>query len=247
MNAPITIRAFRAVDEPETCEQFFEGHVNVLRSYGVDPISSAKREWFINPAVYGLIAERQGKFVGGVKVHKVGGSQWLPVEEGVGYLDENIFDTVKKYKPKGAGEACGLWNAQEVAGMGVSYILSRAIIVLSYQLGINRLFALSSDHTIGMFRELGFQVIRSLGQHGDFIYPSPDYISRVIIVNAETLSTTTPYNRDIMFSLRETPNQIRKETGPKGEIEIHYQLHPSKWDETAHRQLQLATTHKKHA
>ena len=247
MNAPITIRAFRAVDEPETCEQFFKGHVNVLRSFGVNPISSAKREWFINPAVYGLIAEREGKFLGGVKIHKVGGTQWLPVEESVGYLDERIFDTVKKYAVKGAGEACGLWNAHEVAGMGISYILSRAIIVLAYRIRVHRLFEFSSDHTINMFRELGFRVIHSLGNHGDFIYPTPQYISRVIIVNSETLSTASAYNKDIMFSLRETPNQIRTETGPKGEMEIHYLLNPAGLDKQfSYGQAQLMALDKKH-
>src|SRR5687768_12801267 len=140
METPITIRAFRAVDEPETCLRFYEGHVNVLRSYGVDPISSAKREWFINPAVYGVIAEKAGVVLGGVKIHKVGGTQWLPVEEGVGYLDERLFDIVKKYAKDGAGEACGLWNAREVSGWGLSLILMHAIVSISNQIKVTTLF-----------------------------------------------------------------------------------------------------------
>lgn len=245
MDSPITIRAFHAVDEPEICGKFYEGHLNVLRSFGVEPISSSKKEWFYNPEVFCLIAEQDDKIVGGVKVHRAGGTQPLPVEESIGYLDENVYDEVKKYTLSGTGEACGLWNSKDVAGMGISYILSRAIIVLSYQVGVKKLFAFSSDHTIGMFKELGFKVIRALGHNGDFIYPTPQYISRVIIVNAETLSTTTPYNKDIMFSLRETPNQIRTETGPKGELDIHYLLHPAGWDEKPFFKPQLAAAERK--
>ena len=225
MNDPITIRVFRATDEPETCEKFYQGHIDVLHSYGVEPISSAKKEWFTNAGVYGLIAEQQGKIVGGVKLHKADGITALPVEESIGYIDKRIYDLVKGFTKKGVGEACGLWNSKDVAGMGVSYILSRAVVTIAHQFGVNRLFALSSDHTIKMFRELGFRVIRKIGEKGDFIYPTPQYISRVLLVNSETLSTASAYNKMIMFSLRQNPDQNRHENGPKGEMEVKYQMH----------------------
>ena len=224
MNDSITIRAFRAVEDPDTCEKFYEGHVNVLRSYGVEPISSAKKEWFYNPEVYVLVAIRDGNIIGGVKLHKVGGTQPLPVEESIEYLDTGINKLVKKYTPAGTGEACGLWNGKVIAGKGISYILSRTIIAITDQVGISRLFAFSSDHTIGMFREFGFQVVRSLGDNGNFVYPTPQYVSRVLLLNSKTLSRAYPYNRDIMRSLREKPVQRRIEQGPKGKIEIDYQL-----------------------
>lgn len=224
MEAPITIRAFRAVDEPETCQRFYDGHVNVLRSYGVDPISSAKREWFINPAVYGVIAERNGVVLGGVKIHKVGGTQWLPVEEGVGYLDERLFDVVKKYSLDGAGEACGLWNAREVSGWGLSLIMMQAIISVSNQVKVTTLFGLSSDHTLELFESLGYRIIRTLGNKGDFVYPTPDYLARVIKMNATTLTGALPYNKESVFALREQPNQIRVVKSKKGDLEIEYQL-----------------------
>ena len=63
MSDLVTIRSFTAIDDPEICEEFYEGHINVLRSYGVEPISSAKNQWFHNPEVYGLIAEMNGKML----------------------------------------------------------------------------------------------------------------------------------------------------------------------------------------
>lgn len=224
MNNEVTIRAFRAVDEPQTCQMFYEGHINVLRSFGVEPISSAKKGWFYNPNVYGLIAELDGRIVGGVKLHKAGGSQPLPIEEGIGYHDKRIYDLVKSFISEGTGEACGLWNAREVAGRGISYILSRTIIAITDQVGIDKLFALSSDHTIDMFREFGFRIVHSLGDNGDFVYPTPQYISRVLLMDSKTLSRALPYNRKMMLSLRENPNQRRKGKSPKGEITIDYHL-----------------------
>lgn len=225
MNAPITIRSFRAVEEPETCERFFEGHVNVLRSYGVNPISSAKREWFINPVVYGVIAEQDGKVLGGVKIHKVGGTQWLPVEEGVGYMDERLFDIVKKYAEKGAGEACGLWNAREVSGWGLSLILMHAIVAIAPQIKVATLFGLSSDHTLDLFESLGYRIIKTLGNKGDFVYPTPDYLARVIKMNAQTMSGALPYNKESVFSLREQPNQTRMVKSKKGDLlEVNFKL-----------------------
>jgi hypothetical protein len=198
--------------------------VNVLRSYGVDPISSAKREWFINPAVYGVIAECEETVLGGVKIHKVGGTQWLPVEEGVGYLDERLFDIVKKYAQKGAGEACGLWNAREVSGLGLSQVLMQAIVAISSQIKVNTLFGLSSDHTLDLFESLGYRIIKTLGNKGDFVYPTPDYLARVIKMNATTMSGAMPYNKESVFALREQPNQSRVVKSKKGDLEVTFQL-----------------------
>ncbi len=225
MDAPIIIRSFRAVEEPETCEQFYDGHVEVLRSYGVNPISSAKREWFINPAVYGVIAEQGDRILGGVKIHKVGGTQWLPVEEGVGYLDERLFDVVKKYAQKGAGEACGLWNSRDVSGFGLSLILMQSIVSICNQVNVSTLFGLSSDHTLALFESLGYRIIKTLGNKGDFVYPTPDYLARVIKMNPITMTGALPYNKETVFALREQPNQTRIVKSKKGEMEITFRLH----------------------
>lgn len=220
----VTIRSFHAVSEPETCQRFFEGHVETLRSYGLEPISSSKNDWFYNPEVYGVIAEIDGKVVGGVKIHKVGGTQMLPVEESVGYMDERLYDIVRRYAENGAGEACGLWNAREVSGMGISSVMMLAVVSLTDQLDINTLFGLSSDHTLPLFRTLGYRVIRSLGDYGDFVYPTPKYLARVIKMNARTLSGALPYNREMIFALRANPDQTRIEKSNKGSIRVKYQL-----------------------
>lgn len=224
MSDIITLRAFRAVSDPETCDRFFNGHVNVLRSYGVEPISSSKREWFDNPEVYGVIAERGDTVLGGVKIHKVGGTQMLPVEDSVGYMDHNVYRVVEESAKDGAGEACGLWNAREVSGWGLSNVMMLAVVSITDQLDIKWLFGLTSDHTLPLFRKLGYEIIPTLGDNGDFVYPTPEYLARVIKMNAKTLSGALPYNRDVIMALRAQPEQTRLEKTKKGVVEIAYQL-----------------------
>lgn len=221
----VVIRSFHAVSDPETCQRFYEGHVGTLRSYGIEPISSSKNDWFYNPEVYGVIAEIDGKVVGGVKIHRVGGALLLPVEESVGYMDERLYDIVRNYADKaGAGEACGLWNSRDVSGMGISSAMMLAVVSLTEQLNITTLFGLSSDHTLPLFRTLGYRVIRSLGNNGDFVYPTPKYLARVIKMNARTLSGSLPYNREMIFALRANPDQTRIEKSKQGSIRVAYQL-----------------------
>src|SRR5665213_1215106 len=85
----VRLRAFRAADEPETCELFIEGHTHVLTSIGVTKVTSSKNEWTKNPAAFVMIVESlDGKKVyGGARVHVAGGSQPLPIEQATSAID----------------------------------------------------------------------------------------------------------------------------------------------------------------
>jgi len=49
-----SIRAFRAVDEPELCEEYIKGHVKVLTDFGIANITSNNNEWTKHPHIYCL-------------------------------------------------------------------------------------------------------------------------------------------------------------------------------------------------
>ena len=120
----VRLRAFRAIDEPETCDLFIEGHTHVLTSIGVTKVTSSKHEWTKNPAAFVMIVESMdGKRVyGGARVHVAGGSEPLPIEQATGAMDKGIFDLVWKFAQHGTGELCGLWNSREIAGYGIGCI-----------------------------------------------------------------------------------------------------------------------------
>ena len=89
----VRLRAFRAIDDPETCERFIEGHTHVLTSIGVTKVTSSKNEWMLNPAAFVIIVESldKQKVYGGARVHVAGGSQPLPIEEATVAMDPAIF------------------------------------------------------------------------------------------------------------------------------------------------------------
>lgn len=222
----IKLRAFRAVNETESCLKYVEGHVRVLTDYGIVNVTSNNLAWIENPMVYGVIAENEeGEMVGGIKVQVSDGIHPLPVEEAVGDIDPNVHRLVEHYaKDYGVGELCGLWNAKKVAGIGLSIILVRAGISIINQLNFKIMVGICAEYTLPMFTSVGFVVDNGLGDQGKFIYPNENYIARVLgILNAETMETAHPCERDIILNLRNNPRQKRIET-EKGELEVYYNL-----------------------
>ncbi len=109
--------------------------------------------------------------------------------------------------------------------MGISILLVRAGIAIVNQIELSSLFTICADYTLPMVRKVGFIVEDSLGNAGEFVYPNENYIARVLRkMNAETLETAEAFDRDRIFDLRTNPVQTTIETGPRGEIEIDYQL-----------------------
>lgn len=224
----IRLRAFRATAEPETCHKYVEGHTLVLKDYGVGNVTSRTPVWINNPHVFVVVAENTEtqNIVGGIRVQLADGQLPLPIETAIGHMDEKVLDIVKHYREHGGvGELCGLWNSKEVAGHGISMILTRASIAIINQLKFRTLMGICADYTLPMFTQVGFVVDRSMGKNGEFAYPNPNYITRVLgILNAETLETAYPYDKERMLTLRENFTQTRIEEGPKGSYQVEYQL-----------------------
>jgi len=228
----LKFRSFTAVHDNETCEKFLEGHVQVLKDYGITNITTNNRQWMSLPNVHGIVAETEdGHVVGGVRVHIADGVHPLPVENAVGSMDPMVSTVINKYFDHGTGELCGLWNAKEIAGIGVSIMLVRAGISIVNQIRLASLFTICADYTLPMVRKVGFVVEDSLGNEGEFVYPNKNYIARVLRkMNAETLETAEEFDRNRIFDLRNHPIQLTLEPGPKGEVEIDYQLLIPKYD-----------------
>jgi hypothetical protein len=223
----VRFRAFRPVDEPETCRRYLAGHVQVLTDYGITNITTNNNIWTTSKAVYAVVAESEdgSQVYGGVRVHMADGIHPLPVELAIGKMDPKIYDIIKDYSSQGTGEICGLWNSKEVSGLGVSLILIRAGISIVNQLAMDSLFTICADYTMPMVSKVGFVVETDLGKDGDFIYPNENYIARVLRkMNAVTLDTADEINRIRIFDLRDNPEQIYIEQGPKGPFKCIYEL-----------------------
>jgi hypothetical protein len=225
----IRIRAFRATDELESCQKFVEGHMKILRVFGITMITSASTYWFEDPNTYVIVAEStdDGRVLGGARLQVASEKFPLPIEAAVTELDSRIHQVVKDYSANGGtGELCGLWNSREIAGMGIgSVFLTRTGVCIAPQLKIKSIFGLCASYTVEMAQKAGFQVATFLGNNGTFYYPKDDLTATgVLIPDSYNLETADEHEQSEIFSLRARPKQIKKEMGRREEFDLLYDL-----------------------
>ncbi|HET7818468.1 MAG TPA: hypothetical protein VFL70_04120 [Bacteroidia bacterium] len=228
----VRIRAFRAINDTLSCEKFAEGHRQVLISYGINQVTSSKLDWLSNPEVYVILVESliDGEILGGTRIHVANHTHPLPMEEALGKMDEKVYTLVKQYSSRGTGELCGLWTTRETSGKGISILLTEAGvaeagIALAQQLKLNSIFVLCAPWTVAMAKNAGFIIEDSVGDKGTFPYPKPDLLATLLTIHdIETLEAATPDERERIYDLRNNPKQIKIENGPKGILEIEYDL-----------------------
>ncbi len=222
------MRAFRAIDEPETCELFIKGHTEVLTSIGVTKVTSSKNGWASNPAVFVIIVESlDGKKVyGGARVHVSGGSEPLPIEQATGKMDPGIFELVWTYAQHGTGEICGLWNSNELAGYGIGTpLLIRTLIAISSQIGLKSLFALCAPYTVKPVVNCGMVLVDSIGNNGTFYYPKLDLVATAMILHdVSALKKAREEDRLAIFEMRGKPDSFKINELKNKEITIDFQL-----------------------
>jgi len=222
----VRLRAFRAIDDPETCALFVEGHISVLANIGVTKVTSSKNEWTSNPAAFVMVVESlDGKQVfGGARVHVAGGSEPLPIEQATSAIDRKVFDLVSEYAQHGTGEVCGLWNSREIAGYGIgSIFLVRTAIAISTQIGLCSLFALCAPYTIASAQAVGMEIETSIGNNGTFYYPKLDLIATAMLLkDVAALSKASEDDKQAIIKIRRDLNITRVEVLRRKEITIHY-------------------------
>jgi hypothetical protein len=224
----LLLKAFQAIENPELSQKYVEGHNDVLRIYGITEITSAKDDWYNNPATIAIVAidTDTDEVVGGIRMQIVGGDRPLPVEDAVGHMDKRIHSFVQEqHALYGAAELCGLWNSRKVAGKGVSWILTRAGIAISKQFGVRTLFGICAKTTLPMFQKTGYTVERSIGNDGTFYYPKSDLLAYTIIMDSERLNYASSGEKPKIEELRRDLCQRTIELGPKGELDVQYDLY----------------------
>ena len=168
-------------------------------------------------------------------MHVSGGTEPLPIESATCAMDRGVFNLVWKYAQNGTGELCGLWNSREIAGYGVgSIFLIRAAVAISYQIGIQSLFALCAPYTVKPVQAVGMQLEPSIGHDGTFYYPKLDLIATTMLLkDVGVLSTADPDERNAIIKIRENLNTVRVEELRGKKITIHYETqipNLDKWD-----------------
>ncbi|MCW3114403.1 MAG: hypothetical protein JWR18_2799 [Segetibacter sp.] len=230
MITDIRIRAFRAIDDPETCLKFIHGHKRVLSIYGIENITTNTDEWMFNPSIFVVAVEslNSEKLYGGSRLQAADGIHSLPIEEATRKLDEKIHQLIKHSAQFGTAELSGLWNSKEVAGLGVGSLFpTRVAIAIAPQVGVNHIYSLCSPTTVRFTEWLGFEVLLSLGKNGTFYYPKLDLLATAVFQqDSNTLSKAHPRERDKIMFLRNNLNCVIQEKSPFKNvyIDVHYDL-----------------------
>lgn len=223
----LRIRAFRAIDDLQTCELFAEGHRNVLLDYGITKVTTSNTSWFYNPGVYVVVVESEdGKTVfGGERIHIANDYAPLPIEDAIKVVDERIFGLVAKYKTEGTAELCGLWNSKYIAGRGLSNILTKIGVTLAKQLALKSLFVFCAPYTVQMCQKAGFKIEESIGKKGTFNYPKLDLVATALLIeNLEDLSSADPQFLKDIISMHLQPNQSIQHIGDSMVFDINLEL-----------------------
>jgi hypothetical protein len=228
----IKIRIYKATDNLDACQRFAYGHAAVLESYGIKKVTSSSTSWFYDKDVYLMMVESiSGDIIyGGTRIHIKNNEFKLPLESAIEDMAPEINTLLKFDKNAKTGELCGLWNAKIMSGSGLSTLLikagvAKAGIFVAEKLNLKSLYTLSAPWTIGTVQTLGFVLEESVGNKGRFEYPTPDLIATVLVLkDIETLKNANYQERKDILSLRENPIQTRTENGPKGNMEVEYNL-----------------------
>lgn len=223
-----TFKAFRAIDEPELCQMFIDGHANVLKEYGVTKVTSSNTAWINNPFVFVVTVQEDstGKVVSGLRIHIADEKYPLPLEGAIAQVDSTICELVREYRGIGTGEIGGLWNSRAISGYGIGAIfLSRTSLTIAEQLNVPTLFALCAEYTLKPTLQKGFEIEEKIGNKGTFFYPKLDLVATLAILkDVKNLPYALPEERDYIFDLRKNLQCKREEMTPKGPIEITYDL-----------------------
>lgn len=224
----VNIRVVRAISDPEATEKYIDGHYRVLETYGVTKVTSADRSWVKNPHVYLLLVEMgsDSRIVGGARIQLRSLGHPLPLEGAIFEKDVKIAEFMDKFKDLEVAEYCGLWNSREIAGYGIGSIyLVRIGVALASFLNLKNLMAFCSPATVKTAQSVGFEIISSLGEDGKFLYPKEGLVATILeIQEVDRIPLATDEEKEIIFSLRDNPVQIKTENSRKGELEIHFDL-----------------------
>lgn len=230
----VRVRIVRAIDDVEATEKYIYGHHKVLESYGITKVTSADRSWALNPHVYLILFESQDDYriLGGGRIQLRTVNFPLPFETAIADIDPKIKDYMADFSDLEVAEYCGLWNSREVAGYGIGSIyLVRVGIAILPQLKLKKLFGLSSPVTLSISKSVGYEVISVLGDNGSFYYPKEGLIATALEINdIDNLPFANEIERDYIFRLREKINFKTVESGPKGKMELQFELQIPKPD-----------------
>lgn len=222
----LTLKAFRAVDEPGLCAEFLRQHRKVLEDFGITNVTTNNEAWTQDPETYVIVAisDVEG-MVGGIRIEVDHETRELPIRTALFKLDHRIDRELSQLRTSGNAEICGLWNANSYSSKGLPTLLAFAAVSLANQIGIRSLVCLVAHYTLRHALKAGFTIMEGIGDGGTFTYPIPSIKAiAMVIPDAIALSTAPLVHRQQLLSLRLRPSQERIDILNGKPVRLKYDL-----------------------
>ncbi len=228
MKLELKIRAFRAIDDKLTRNEYHKSLEQVLLYYGITRVTSQSSDWFDDPDTWIIVVQsvQDGQILGGARMQRASANLPLPMEKAIAFKDTRIYDEVNKYIDGGLGELCGLWNSRKVAGMGIgSIFLGISAISIATRINMGTVMCLCAPSTKANCLRTGFTINKNLGTTGEFIYPKENLVATALIMEDPiNVPHAQEFERSRILKIRENPKIELEESTPKGEILLHFDL-----------------------
>ena len=106
----LTLKAFRAPEEPELCQEFVRQHRKVLEDFGISNVTTNNEHWLDDPNAIIIVAlNEEFGMMGGIRLQLATEGRVLPMEEAIAKLDPQVKQALEELRPHGNGEVCSLW------------------------------------------------------------------------------------------------------------------------------------------
>lgn len=222
----ITIRAFRAVEDPDRCALFGMEHARVLTDLGVNMVVKPDDSWAKDPNTFVFVAEHtELGMVAGIRLEIATAHLPLRMQNCLEPMCPNIVPILQDLQPHGNAELCGLWNAHRFSGQGIPSLLIEAAIGASSQLGLRTIVTFIAEYVAPYAERSGFVPLQSIGAEGILVYPIPSIKTwAMVLPDVLTICNAKFERRKRLLSLRIRPKQERIETPKKSPLLVTYEL-----------------------
>ena len=217
----LTIRTFEAVNDMAACLDFSEGYAQVLTEQGISNAYINSHRWVTTLGIYGVLAEHQGKVVGGIML-------WLPIQE-KRFPFEDVIGTPKKgtknkleVNTEDSAELFALWHSNSVAGWGLSYVLLKAGLALASKLNIQKTYYLVVDYNMRLSDKLGFETEKKDGMPVHFTLNAASISTKVYLCYYTTQDKVAEREKAAIKELAESNHVTKLESVLNGTLEIEY-------------------------
>lgn len=215
----ITIRAFKAIDDPVSCKRYAQEHARVLTDLGVSNVVVPDDSWMNDEHTFVFVAEHPSLgMVAGIRLERAVPGRPLRMQLCLAGMAPSIVPALDSLEPHGNAELCGLWNAHRFAGRGVPWLLVNAAVASAPQLGLRSIVTFIAEYVAPYAERTGFSMMSHIGDEGRLVYPIPSIKTwAMVLEDALTLGRVDPAVRQRLVSLRTRPQQFRVEQ-PKSEV-----------------------------